>query len=127
MGSFVDAEGNRYTPRVTAWTIAQFEEATGVGIIEAAGDPGGLAKVMRSISRVMRLAYLACDREAAQRGVSYEDFCRMFDGAELAGLSEAMGEALANFFPAESAGTGGEQSGPPSPGPTSTAARPSPA
>lgn len=127
MSSFTDAEGNRWTPRVTAWTIARFEEDTGVGIIEAAGRPGGLVEVMRSISRVMRLAYLAVDREAAQRGIDYETFCRMFDGAQLNGLSEAMGEALANFFPAESAGAGGEQSGPPSVGPTSTVARPSPA
>ena len=126
MGSFVDAEGNRWTPRVTVHTIAQFEEETGVGIIEAAGDPGGLVKVMRSISRVMRLAYLACDREAAQRGIDYETFCRQFDGAQLTGLCEATGEALAHFFPAESASAGGEQSGPPSHGPTSTAVPPSP-
>ena len=125
MSSFRDAEGNVWTPRVTAWTIARFEEETGVGLIEAAGRPGGLVEIMGSISRVMRLAYLACDREAAQRGISLEDFCRRFDGAQLEQLSAAVGGAMIAFFPADLADAEGEQSGPPSRGPTSTGLPPS--
>lgn len=92
--TFTDDSGRSWHPHITCTTLVRYEEQTGVCLLSTGED------IFKGrIGHLLRLAYLACSREAQERRLTFEAFCEGFGSPEtIRTAGEQIAEALADFF-----------------------------
>lgn len=74
--TFKDDAGREWKPFVDCLTLVQFEDQTGVSLLNVQALNELLAQ--RSLSKFMRLAFLACREDSAKHNLSFNEFCAGF-------------------------------------------------
>lgn len=92
--SFTDAAGRVWHPRITVATLCDFEEQTGIAMLTA-----GSNFHQGKLSVLIRLAFLACEKEVAEHELAFKDFAAALTDQEMTKRAcDAIGTALADFF-----------------------------
>lgn len=99
MATFTDRAERAWTLGFTLGDFPRFK-AEGVDLNAILKSGEGMADLLfGDPERLGRFAWLLCEGQAAERGVTPEDFAGGFDGPALESLGEAVAEAVADFFP----------------------------
>lgn len=93
--SFRDAQGREWHPRITVATLADYEDLTGIALLTAGRDIHA-----GKMGNLVRLAFLACRLEVADRKCDFKDFAEaLTTQAHVEALSQAVQAAFADFSP----------------------------
>ncbi|MBX3397486.1 MAG: hypothetical protein KF873_01985 [Gemmataceae bacterium] len=100
MAQYVDKAGETWTVDLDFGLIKQIQKETGVDFAAAMDGRGaGLSELLfaQDPGRLVAVLYVVC--EAENKGLSPEEWARRFNGPAIEAASEALIEAVADFFP----------------------------
>lgn len=88
MGAFRDAAGREWSPRITARTCFRLKRELNVDMFEGI-----------SAADIIAVAYYACEDQAKERSVSFDDFAEAIDDtSKLEAVGVAITKAVEDFF-----------------------------
>jgi hypothetical protein len=98
MARFKDNAGREWTLAVTVGAIRRVRDRLKVDLLEAA-ETDLLSRLARDAVLLVDALWCLVEPEARQRGVTDEEFGRAMTGGALDGATDALVEALLDFFP----------------------------
>lgn len=100
MSRFTDGNGREWALRLTVGALSDVKSDTGFDLGTAIKSEQGLADLLFSDpAQLVSILWVLCEPVATARGVTPEDFARLFDGVTLGSAGEALLMAIADFFP----------------------------
>lgn len=98
MGRFTDNRGNDWVVEVTVSTIKRVRSLTDVDLLDTEG--GQILKDLASDPILLAdVLYAVCKPQADERDISDEEFGEGLAGDAIANATDALLEALSDFFP----------------------------
>lgn len=98
--SFTDTAGRSWAVSVNVASLKRVKEALGVDLADVVGEDGGvIARLASDPALLVDVLYVLCRSQAAETGVSDEQFGEAMSGDVLADATDAFVEALIQFFP----------------------------
>lgn len=98
--SFTDETGDTWTLRVTTGTLFRVRERLGVHLLDLfSADGQKFAELCSDPIQLATIIYLVCRDEAESRKLTEIDFYDLIFADTLESATEALMEAIANFFP----------------------------
>ena len=99
MQTFEDADGRKWTVRLTAYAISRVREQTGLDLFAVLDTwPEGAKQLSSDPALFVNAVYLLATAAKDAPALSAEDFCRAVDGAVLDAMSESFYAAVLDFF-----------------------------
>lgn len=100
MQTFTDLKGRTWVLEITSWEVRQARLRLGLVVDDLITDRcKPLIDLLSDPIRLIDFAFLLCERQAHERGITDEDFGRAINGDLYEVLAEAVYEALNDFFP----------------------------
>jgi|CXWL01.1.fsa_nt_gi hypothetical protein len=94
--TFKDATGREWKPFITCLVARKFEDDTGKNIFTQEAIQALME--FKSLSLLLKLAFLSCERQAIGAQISYDEFCDSFQNDQhIKRMFIAMGAAIVLF------------------------------
>jgi hypothetical protein len=94
--TFVDDEKNEWRIRFDGLSMTQIREQLNINICDAKADMEAFVKTLE-MPKVLAMVWIACEKQAIKRSISWEDFLSAMSGDVLDAIPAAFFGALANF------------------------------
>lgn len=101
MAKFTDSERREWVLRVDVTAIRAVRDLCEINLGDIGGAPEYLARLADDPVLLCDLLYVLCEEQVKACGLSDADFGRLLAGETIAHASMALGEAIADFFPAK--------------------------
>jgi hypothetical protein len=95
---FVDCEGRCWKLRLTVGGVEEIKKSTGIELGNEK-DTGWVSLLFSQGAKLVEVLWHLVEKQAEKLGVTPEDFGYGFDGQTLEAAGNALGVAVADFFP----------------------------
>lgn len=104
MAEFTDAANRKWQVAITVSTIKRVKELTGINLGTVLQDEmAGLRELTNDIVKTIDVTYAICKPQADALGINDEQFGESLVGASIEDCTNAVLEALVDFFPSRQA------------------------
>ncbi len=101
MAKFTDSEGRNWLIRVDVTAIKAVRNQCGINLGDIGEAPEYFARLADDPVLLCDMLFVLCEEQVQERGLSDADFGRLLFGDVIAHATMALGEAIADFFPAK--------------------------
>lgn len=95
---FTDCEGRPWRLRLTVGGVEEVKRVTGIELGDEK-DTQWVNLLFKGGGKLVEVLYQLCEKQAEKLGVTPENFAYGFDGPTLEAAGNALGVAVADFFP----------------------------